>query len=130
HPAGRAGVAGGARGRAGCAAPADRRCELSRRWLPEGARRASGLRLVAVAEHATTDSQITAEAAAPRPVLVVDFGAQYAQLTARRVREARIYSEVIPHTATVEEIRAKDPVALILSGGPASVYADDAPRLD
>src|SRR5699024_1767285 len=48
----------------------------------------------------------------------------------RRVRRARIYSGVIPRTATVEEIRAKDPVALILSGGPASVYADDAPRLD
>ncbi|GAA2051068.1 glutamine-hydrolyzing GMP synthase [Williamsia deligens] len=69
-------------------------------------------------------------AAAPRPVLVVDFGAQYAQLIARRVREARIYSEVIPHTATIEEIRAKNPVALILSGGPASVFADDAPGLD
>jgi GMP synthase (glutamine-hydrolysing) len=69
-------------------------------------------------------------AAAPRPVLVVDFGAQYAQLIARRVREARIYSEVIPHTATIEEIQAKNPVALILSGGPASVYADDAPGLD
>src|SRR5699024_3264191 len=82
------------------------------------------------AENATTDSQITAEAAAPRPVLVVDFGAQYAQLIARRVRAARIYSEVIPHTATVQEIRAKDPAALIPSGGPACVYADDAPRLD
>ena len=69
-------------------------------------------------------------AAAPRPVLVVDFGAQYAQLIARRVREARIYSEVIPHTASIEEIQAKNPVALILSGGPASVYADDAPGLD
>ncbi|WP_299575496.1 glutamine-hydrolyzing GMP synthase [uncultured Williamsia sp.] len=69
-------------------------------------------------------------AAAPRPVLVVDFGAQYAQLIARRVREARIYSEVIPHTATIEEIQAKNPVALILSGGPASVYAEDAPGLD
>ncbi|QGW23905.1 GMP synthase [Dietzia sp. DQ12-45-1b] len=87
-------------------------------------------RLDPVAENAQTDSQFTAEAAAPRPVLVVDFGAQYAQLIARRVREARIYSEVIPHTATVEEIRGKDPVALILSGGPASVYADDAPALD
>ncbi|MDO5671024.1 MAG: glutamine-hydrolyzing GMP synthase [Corynebacterium sp.] len=66
----------------------------------------------------------------PRPVLVVDFGAQYAQLIARRVRETRIYSEVVPHTATAEEIKAKNPAALILSGGPSSVYADDAPRLD
>jgi GMP synthase (glutamine-hydrolysing) len=65
-----------------------------------------------------------------RPVLVVDFGAQYAQLIARRVREARVFSEVIPHTATVEEIRAKDPQAIVLSGGPASVYAEGAPQLD
>lgn len=66
----------------------------------------------------------------PRPVLVVDFGAQYAQLIARRVREARIYSEVIAHDASIEEFKAKGPVAIILSGGPASVYADDAPSLD
>src|ERR1700730_15171006 len=70
------------------------------------------------------------ESASPRPVLVVDFGAQYAQLIARRVREARVYSEVIPHTASVEEIKAKDPQAIVLSGGPASVYADGAPQLD
>ncbi|MDV3127391.1 glutamine-hydrolyzing GMP synthase [Mycobacterium sp. 21AC1] len=70
------------------------------------------------------------KAASPRPVLVVDFGAQYAQLIARRVREARVYSEVIPHTASVEEIKAKDPQAIVLSGGPASVYAENAPRLD
>jgi GMP synthase (glutamine-hydrolysing) len=69
-------------------------------------------------------------AESPRPVLVVDFGAQYAQLIARRVREARIYSEVIPHTAGVEEIKARDPQAIVLSGGPASVYADGAPKLD
>jgi GMP synthase (glutamine-hydrolysing) len=70
------------------------------------------------------------DSAAQRPVLVVDFGAQYAQLIARRVREARVYSEVIPHTATVDEIKAKDPRAIVLSGGPASVYADGAPQLD
>jgi GMP synthase (glutamine-hydrolysing) len=65
-----------------------------------------------------------------RPVLVVDFGAQYAQLIARRVREARVFSEVIPHTASIEEIKARDPLALVLSGGPSSVYADGAPQID
>uniref|UniRef100_A0A653EEW9 GMP synthase [glutamine-hydrolyzing] n=1 Tax=Mycobacterium riyadhense TaxID=486698 RepID=A0A653EEW9_9MYCO len=63
-------------------------------------------------------------------MLVVDFGAQYAQLIARRVREARVFSEVIPHSASIEEIRARDPLALVLSGGPASVYAEGAPQLD
>jgi len=65
-----------------------------------------------------------------RPVLVVDFGAQYAQLIARRVREAGVYSEIVPHTATAEEIAAKSPVGIILSGGPSSVYEEGAPRLD
>lgn len=66
----------------------------------------------------------------PRPVLVVDFGAQYAQLIARRVREAHVYSEVVPHTVTAAEIREKNPAALILSGGPSSVYEEGAPSLD
>ncbi|MEE1651665.1 glutamine-hydrolyzing GMP synthase [Brachybacterium sp. J144] len=64
------------------------------------------------------------------PVLVVDFGAQYAQLIARRVREARVYSEVVPHTMSVADVLAKEPRAIILSGGPSSVYEEGAPRLD
>jgi len=63
-------------------------------------------------------------------VFVVDFGAQYAQLIARRVREAHVYSEIVPHTISADEVRAKAPSAIILSGGPKSVYADVAPSLD
>ena len=62
-------------------------------------------------------------------VLVVDFGAQYAQLIARRVRECHVYSEIVPHTITAQEIRARAPKAVILSGGPSSVYAADAPQV-
>ncbi|MPZ94290.1 MAG: glutamine-hydrolyzing GMP synthase [Propionibacteriales bacterium] len=62
-------------------------------------------------------------------VLVVDFGAQYAQLIARRVREARVYSEIVPHTMPVEQLLAKRPKAIVLSGGPQSVYAAGAPQV-
>lgn len=63
-------------------------------------------------------------------ILVLDFGAQYAQLIARRVREARVYSEIVPHDISAEHVRQRGASGLILSGGPASVYAQDAPRCD
>ncbi|HEY3070372.1 MAG TPA: glutamine-hydrolyzing GMP synthase [Gaiellaceae bacterium] len=65
-----------------------------------------------------------------RPVLVIDFGGQYSQLIARRVRECRVYSELVRHDAPAQALRAKRPRALILSGGPASVYAEGAPSVD
>src|SRR6059058_2232290 len=65
-----------------------------------------------------------------RPVLVLDCGGQYSQLIARRVRECRVYSELVPHTISPEAVRARNPLALVLSGGPASVYAEGAPRVD
>ena len=69
-------------------------------------------------------------AAEDRPVLVIDLGGQYSQLIARRVRECRVYSELVGHTISPEAVRARNPYAVILSGGPASVYADDAPHVD
>jgi len=65
-----------------------------------------------------------------RPVLVVDFGAQYAQLIARRVREAGVFSEIVHHNVTADEILKKNPLAIILSGGPSSVYEENSPKLD
>ncbi len=73
---------------------------------------------------------VSEPAAEERSVLVLDLGGQYAQLIARRVRECRVYSELVGHQVSAEEVRRRNPVALILSGGPASVYAENAPRVD
>src|SRR5918911_4772569 len=66
----------------------------------------------------------------PSSVLVLDYGAQYAQLIARRVRECHVFSEIVPHDLPVEQIARKDPGAIILSGGPKSVYEPGAPSVD
>ena len=63
-------------------------------------------------------------------VIVLDFGGQYNQLIARRVRECNVYCEVKPHTMSVDEIRAFDPIGIIFTGGPQSVYAEGSPQVD
>src|SRR5215217_5437788 len=70
-----------------------------------------------------------ARPATSQEVLVLDFGGQYSQLIARRVRECGVFSELLPHHVSVDQVKARSPRGLILSGGPASVYADGAPRL-
>ena len=71
-----------------------------------------------------------AQSRQPQVVLVVDFGAQYAQLIARRVRDAKVYSEIVSHRITASELKARNPAAIILSGGPKSVHVEGAPKLD
>ena len=71
-----------------------------------------------------------AQGSAGQVVAVFDFGAQYGQLIARRVRDLHVYSEIVPCDITADEVRAMAPSAIILSGGPASVYAEDAPKID
>jgi GMP synthase (glutamine-hydrolysing) len=66
----------------------------------------------------------------PKPVLVLDFGAQYAQLIARRVRECHVYSEIVPFDTPPSELASRRPAGLVLSGGPASVYEEGAPGID
>ena len=73
---------------------------------------------------------MASESAHQPTVLVVDFGAQYAQLIARRVREAQVYSEIVPHRITAQQVRERKPIGIILSGGPASVHVAGAPVLD
>ena len=63
-------------------------------------------------------------------ILVIDFGSQYTQLIARRIRELNVYSEILPHTTTCNDIKKMNPLAIILSGGPASVYEEKAPQID
>src|SRR5687767_2399249 len=77
----------------------------------------------------TTVRQASA-ATARQTIAILDFGSQYTQLIARRVRESRVYCEIFPHDVTPDELRVRNVVGLILSGGPASVYDDGAPHLD
>jgi GMP synthase (glutamine-hydrolysing) len=81
------------------------------------------------AQAATAPASVTTPAAATDEVLVLDFGGQYSQLIARRVRECGVFAELLPHHVALEEVTRRSPRGLILSGGPASVYADGAPKL-
>ena len=78
---------------------------------------------------ASEQAAATRPATANQEVLVLDYGGQYSQLIARRVRECGVFSELLPHTVDLEEVRRRSPRGLILSGGPASVYSDRAPKL-
>src|SRR4051812_49028403 len=90
-------------------------------------------RIVTEATAATEFADESAAIEAPRrldEVVVLDYGGQYSQLIARRVRECGVFSELLPHHVGADEVARRAPKGLILSGGPASVYADGAPRLD
>src|SRR5919199_1953280 len=89
-----------------------------------------------IVTEATPATELAGESApveAPRrldEVVVLDYGGQYSQLIARRVRECGVFSELLPHHVGADEVARRRPKGLILSGGPASVYAEGAPRLD
>jgi GMP synthase (glutamine-hydrolysing) len=82
------------------------------------------------AEPATERQRITPAGAATQEIVVLDYGGQYSQLIARRVRDCGVFSELLPHHVSIEEVARRKPRGIILSGGPASVYADGAPALD
>src|SRR3954449_3864803 len=86
-------------------------------------------RSVPGAEPELREVEGTAPAQATEEVLVLDFGGQYSQLIARRIRECGVFSELLPHDTPLERIKERGPKGLVLSGGPASVYADGAPAL-
>src|SRR5262249_10707224 len=112
--------------------PATSRSRSSRRprsWWPPRCRPRATASSAARASAWATDA-VAMDASQFDTVLVVDFGAQYAQLIARRVREAHVYSEIVPRTMPLSEMLARRPKGIILSGGPASVHVDDAPSID
>src|ERR1700680_4778052 len=84
----------------------------------------------AVTVSSPTATKSNVAPAATEEVLVLDYGGQYSQLIARRVRDCGVFSELLPHHVSLEEVKRRSPRGIILSGGPASVYAQDAPRLD
>ena len=115
-----------------------RRIELARDQVADALRRLDGdppatLVLLTFGDHFDDHAAAFRRAAhvwTPRPVLVVDLGAQYAQLIARRVREANVYSEIVRHDLSAAELAAKRPAGIILSGGPLSVYETGSPQVD